>query len=412
MVAQELTDLLDQNPDPTAEFRLGRYVKADGTLTDAYTAPLDQGAPGHFPTDAVAIWLADPGSTTLNATPGQPDSGTIVALDSVGSFGDRAVDHNGDFMDFDGADQPNGPDSSSRGMLVKTNDAGVQKRYYADVYPALTVSGSLGSATPYHYTQPVGASPLRVSLVPAFEPCETGSADSMHGAPLDFPACSHPAPASSTVTVGPRSLGFARMVVCDAGSASTFCNPSTGTLPKPDVRLTASIRDVKCASTLPPGQSACLAAGADYNPNGSPGPYTDGGDGSSTPARPICFPSGTSPSDCTAGADLTQVADFSGGTGKGIRITDQHNGALGDSAATVADLAFPIPLDCIPTADTSLGSTCGVNTSANALMPGVVRDGDAAIWRLGELEIKDSGPDGVRGNSNDELFETQGVFLP
>src|SRR6266540_1081636 len=62
MVAQKLTDLLDESPDPSAEIRLGRYVKADGTLTDAYTGPSYTGEPGHFPADAVAIWLAAPGS--------------------------------------------------------------------------------------------------------------------------------------------------------------------------------------------------------------------------------------------------------------------------------------------------------------------------------------------------------------
>src|ERR687888_2001869 len=56
MVAEKLTELLDQDPDPAADFRLGRYVKADGTLTDAYSHPEDQGAPGHFPTGAVAVW--------------------------------------------------------------------------------------------------------------------------------------------------------------------------------------------------------------------------------------------------------------------------------------------------------------------------------------------------------------------
>jgi hypothetical protein len=150
MVAQKLTDLLDQNPDPTAEIRLGRYVKADGSLTDAYVGPAYQGAPGHFPTDAVAVWLADPGSTTLSAEPGQPDSGTIVALNSVGSFGSRPVSADGDFMDFDGDREPGGPDVNTRGMLVKSSSSGgVQKRYYVDVYPALTVSGSLGPAMPY-----------------------------------------------------------------------------------------------------------------------------------------------------------------------------------------------------------------------------------------------------------------------
>jgi uncharacterized repeat protein (TIGR01451 family) len=151
LVAQNLAALLG-TPDPaTAEVRLGRYVKADGSLTDAYVGPPDhpdQGAPGHFPTDAVAIWLAAPGYTTLNSQPGHPDSGTIVALGSVGSFGNRTVNANGDFMDFDGADEPNGPDIMTRGMLVKGPGGGIGKRYYVNVYPALTVLGSLGPANP------------------------------------------------------------------------------------------------------------------------------------------------------------------------------------------------------------------------------------------------------------------------
>src|SRR6185503_10118325 len=133
MVAENLAALLDQKPDPAAEIRLGRYVKADGTLTDAYSAPLDQGAPGHFPTDAVAIWLAAPGFTTLDAEPGHADSGTIVALSSIGFFGDRRVDANGDFMDFDGAATPGGPDVTTRGMLVNGAGGNVAKRYYVNV---------------------------------------------------------------------------------------------------------------------------------------------------------------------------------------------------------------------------------------------------------------------------------------
>ena len=203
------------------------------------------------------------------------------------------------------------------------------------------------------------------------------------------------------------------MVVCPLGSSSTFCAGPGAAMPLPDVRLTASTRDVKCASSLPPGQSACSAPGSDYNPNASAGPYTSGGNGSSTPAQPPCFPSASSASDCLAGSDLTELASFPGATGvNGIRITDQDNGPQGNTPATVQDIAFPIPLDCIPTADLSIGSTCGANTSANALVPGVVKASDAAVWQIGEIEIKDSGPDGIRGNADDQLFETQGVFLP
>jgi 3',5'-cyclic AMP phosphodiesterase CpdA len=265
---------------------------------------------------------------------------------------------------------------------------------------------------PRQYTRPVGASPIRVSLVPAFEPCETGDADSTHGSPLAFPSCALPQQRSSTTTIGPNSLGFARWVVCPAGTAASFCNPA-GSLPKPDMRLTGSIRDVRCRGSTPAG---CVPGG-DYNPNSSAGPYTSGGDGASAAAQPPCLPSGTSQAACVAGTDLTMVAELPGATtgatgtqfeGKGVRITDADNGG---EPGTVVDIGFPVPIDCLPTVSSS-GSTCGVNTTANALAPGVVKNGMGAIWQLGEVEITDSGPDGTRGNADDEVFAVQGVYLP
>jgi hypothetical protein len=239
MVADNLADLLDQNPDPAAEIRLGRYVKADGTLTDAYSVPQDQGAPGHFPTDAVAIWLADPGSTTLDPEPGHPDSGTIVALKNVGSFGGRLVDGNGDFMDFDGVGLPNGPDLTTRGMLVEGGDGSVQKRYYVNVYPALTVSGSLGAANPPGYPRPRGATPFRVPLTPSYRQC--ASPNRQHGAPLVFGSCSPPQPTSDHLTVGtPDSNGRG------AGSqGSVVYNVLAG-----DVKVDASVTDVRTQGAL------------------------------------------------------------------------------------------------------------------------------------------------------------------
>ena len=95
-----------------------------------------------------------------------------------------------------------------------------------------------------------------------------------------------------------------------------------------------------------------------------------------------------------------------------MRITDRSNGASLAEAATLVDVGFPIPLDCITTSATTAGSTCGVNTTANALAPGIVKSGKLAIWQLGQIAVMDSGPDGVRGNTDDELFEVQGYFVP
>jgi len=131
-VADQLTSMLDEHPDPDADVRLGRFVLPDGHLTRRAHGPLG---------DAVAVWLADPGSTTLG-----PGTGTIVALDSVGKFGSRPVDDSGTFIDFDGAEQ-GGPDVSTRGMHAAATGSSDAKRHYVDVYPHLDTT-PLGASAP------------------------------------------------------------------------------------------------------------------------------------------------------------------------------------------------------------------------------------------------------------------------
>jgi plastocyanin len=289
-------------------------------------------------------------------------------------------------------------------------------RYYCEIHGGPNGVDMSGTVTvTAAFPRPVGASPFRVSLVPTFEPCETGGANSRHGSPLNFLSCNAPTRRSSTVTIGSDSLGFVRMVVCDAGSAASFCNPAGGVMPKPDVRFTGSIRDVKCRTNVPAG----CTAGADYNPNGATGPYTNTG-GGTTGATPACFPSTpSSATACIAGTDVTQIVSVGGATthgaptkfeGNGVRITDLNNSPK--LAATAVTIGFPVPMDCMPTTDPAKGSTCGVNTTANALAPGTVLAGKTAVWELGEAELEDSGPDGVRGNTDDQPFAAQGVFLP
>src|SRR5439155_25487416 len=86
-----------------------------------------------------------------------------------------------------------------------------------------------------------------------------------------------------------------------------------------------------------------------------------------------------------AGPDLTETASLPGATiggtgqfqGNGVRITDSQNGPSGQDPGTLHDIGFPIPIACIPTTDTTVGSNCGVNTTVNALAPGVNVDGNA-----------------------------------
>src|SRR5438270_5616235 len=131
MVATALTKLLSDPDyaDPAVKrVWLGRYLLPDGTLS-------------RRPEGAVAVWLADPGSTSLS-----PGKGTIIATGGITGFGDRAIDQNGRLMDYDGIDQ-SAADVTTRGMVRFRCDGTVVERYYVDVYPALSAPAKLPPAT-------------------------------------------------------------------------------------------------------------------------------------------------------------------------------------------------------------------------------------------------------------------------
>jgi hypothetical protein len=59
-----------------------------------------------------------------------------------------------------------------------------------------------------------------------------------------------------------------------------------------------------------------------------------------------------------------------------------------------------------------MGSVCNATTTANTLAPGAVVAGKRAIWELGQLQLLDRGANGAPGDSDDRVFEVQGVFAP
>ena len=62
---------------------------------------------------------------------------------------------------------------------------------------------------------------------------------------------------------------------------------------------------------------------------------------------------------------------------------------------------------------TSTGSTCNLNTSLNAFIPGAVQDGKRAIWELHAVRIFDGGADGDGDTTADNtVFARPGVFIP
>ena len=95
-----------------------------------------------------------------------------------------------------------------------------------------------------------------------------------------------------------------------------------------------------------------------------------------------------------------------------MRITDRNNGAPAGEAATVEDIPYKVDATCAATADQSIGASCAVTTTFNALAPGTIKDGKRAIFQLGRIEVYDGGPDGDVVSPDNALLATQGVFVP
>jgi len=122
---------------------------------------------------------------------------------------------------------------------------------------------------------------------------------------------------------------------------------------------------------------------------------------------------GTSPTVCNS-PNAADGPDYSGelqGTAT-IRISDHYNGPGLNEAATVQDIPFPVNATCANVASTSIGGTCNANTSANAAVPGAVKDTQRAVIEINQLQVNDGGADGQVATADNTLFEVQGIFIP
>ena len=229
----------------------------------------------------------------------------------------------------------------------------------------MMVVASMASAT---HPRPKGATPLYASLVPSYNAC--GTPNRTHGPPLAFPSCNPPVQASGSLTIGSpdangaaaNSIGFVKLDV-KVGVA--------GPPDDSDVLITSSISDVRCKAGVTACGNANAADGADYT------------------------------------GELQGNAT--------IRISDHWNAVApggGPDAATVIDIPFPVGATCANTASTAEGGLCTVNTSANVVVPGSVKDAKRAVIEVGQITITDGGADGLNGTTPNTLFETQGIFIP
>jgi predicted acyl esterase len=208
---------------------------------------------------------------------------------------------------------------------------------------------------PPSYPRPVAASPLKVSLVPAYADCT--APDRTHGPPLAFPSCNPPDQVSDFLTVGtpdanasaPAFMGSAKYTVL-AG------NRATPAVDEADVLLTVSLTDVRNQGDL---------------------------------------------SDYTGELQATAA----------VRITDRLNGPGTNEPATVQEVTMPVTVPCTATPGDP-GATCSVSTTMDAVQPGMVPEGKRSVWEFGQIEVYDGGSDGLAGTPGNTLFAKQGVFIP
>jgi hypothetical protein len=302
-----------------------------------------------FPTTADAV---DP-------TYGGNGDGAISKLNATGSgllyssyLGGASIDH----ANAVGVDQQGNPtvvgDTQS---LDFTTTPGAPDQTFAGFNEAFAVRYALSPP----YDHPESASPLEFSLVPELRQtissgqCQArGGTPSAHGAPLAFLSCNPPAYAPGTAA---RFRG--------RGSADLTVLPGDLTTPadEADVAISASLTDVRAA------------AGGDYSPS-------------------------------AIGPDLTLVAR--------LRISDSFNGPASSDPGTAADLEFPVPVDCVATADPAAGSDCGATTSFDAVSPGSIGEHRAAVLQAFRVRVNDSGPNAIRGDGDDRRLASQGIYVP
>jgi hypothetical protein len=184
-------------------------------------------------------------------------------------------------------------------------------------------------------------------------------------------SCAPPAQTSSFLTIGaPDANGAALNSVGSVrlGAIAGAAGPPDDS----DLAITVSVTDVRCRS----GVSTCGAAnsqsGADYT------------------------------------GELTPTAS--------VRLTDGFNAVAaggGTHRATLQDFPLAgVQVPCTGTASTSIGASCTLATTLDAVSPGAVLDGKRGVWQLGQVEVLDGGADGEASSAPNSRFMVQGVFVP
>jgi hypothetical protein len=192
---------------------------------------------------------------------------------------------------------------------------------------------------PAGYPRPKGATPLRVSLTPAFEQCT--SPNRTHGAPLAFPSCSPPNPVSDHLTVGTPDAN---------GRAPNSTGQVTYSSGLSDVHVNASLSDVRNQGTLSDYSGELSVEQAVQITDRLNGPGQD--EAATVQANPFriavpCTPtaSTTTGSDCSLSSSFNAIVPGSVVAGKravwalqDVRVFD--GGADGQAGTTADNTLF------------------------------------------------------------------------
>ena len=236
------------------------------------------------------------------------------------------------------------------------NDSGSPKTDVMGIMAAWYVPISPG------YVRPKSAVSSYLSLVPAFNACT--SPNRTHGPP-GFPgngpsadgSCNPPVPSSSQLTVGTPDVNGAAANAAGYVKVSAITGNAGTTADEADARFTVSVQDVR------------------RNTAGLP--------------------------DYTGQLQVESL----------VRITDKDNGP--SQVGTAQETPYRVTVPCAATTATTVGSTCSVTTTADAVTgAGTVKEGRRSIWQLGQVKVNDGGADGVASTTPNTVFAVQGVMVP
>jgi Tol biopolymer transport system component len=213
---------------------------------------------------------------------------------------------------------------------------------------------------PGRYVRPAGAASLLLPLVPSFRPCR--APNRMHGTPLNHPSCKPPRLYSRYLTIGTQEVnGKTSRVTGNIKITAIAGDPNTTSVDEADVKMRIKIADVRKASDL-----------SDYT------------------------------------GQLRVKAEYR-------RQTDKEN-AVGAAppveSGTSTDSTWGVGVQCVSTADVNVGSNCNLTTTRDTLVPGSIKEGKRAILQLGRFQVWDGGADGLNSTKVNDLFLTQGIFVP